>query len=55
MTYIENWEEFSKAAERLYLQNPWKVTPLVCTDYGKFLITALVRNAGSPSGEIPSL
>ena len=29
MTYIETWEEFSKAAERLYLQNPWKVRPVV--------------------------
>ncbi len=25
MGYIESWEEFSKAAVRLYSQNPWKV------------------------------
>jgi hypothetical protein len=36
MTYIENWEEFSKAAERLYVQNPWKVTALVYTVYDKY-------------------
>ena len=26
MTYVESWEEFAKAAERLYSQNPWKVS-----------------------------
>ena len=25
MTYLESWEEFEKAAERLYLQDPLKV------------------------------
>lgn len=26
MTYIETWEEFAKAAEKLYKTNPWKVS-----------------------------
>ena len=26
MTFLESWEEFEKAAERLYLQDPMKVT-----------------------------
>ena len=26
MTYITSWEEFAKAAERLYLQDPSKVS-----------------------------
>ena len=26
MTYVESWEEFAKAAERLYSQSPWKVS-----------------------------
>ena len=25
MTFLESWEEFEKAAERLYLQDPMKV------------------------------
>ena len=25
MTFLDNWEEFEKAAERLYLQDPMKV------------------------------
>jgi hypothetical protein len=25
MTYVKSWEEFEKAAERLYLQDPMKV------------------------------
>jgi len=25
MTYLKSWEEFEKAAERLYLQDPMKV------------------------------
>lgn len=29
MTYVENWEEFAKAAERLYSQNPWKVSSYI--------------------------
>lgn len=24
MTYLKSWEEFEKAAEKLYLQAPWK-------------------------------
>ena len=26
MTFLESWEEFEKAAERLYLQDPMKVS-----------------------------
>lgn len=26
MTYIPNWEEFAKAAERMYLTDPMKVS-----------------------------
>lgn len=26
MTYLTSWEEFAKAAERLYLNDPQKVT-----------------------------
>ncbi|KAL5463338.1 hypothetical protein EMCRGX_G032230 [Ephydatia muelleri] len=25
MTYMKTWEEFAKAAEKLYSQDPWKV------------------------------
>ena len=25
MTYVDTWDEFSKAAERIYQQDPWKV------------------------------
>lgn len=27
--YIENWDDFTKAAERLYQQAPWKVSSRV--------------------------
>ena len=31
MTYIDNWDDFAKAAEQLYLTNPNKVrTALLC-------------------------
>ena len=26
MPYLDNWDEFSKAADRLYSQDPWKVS-----------------------------
>ena len=32
MPYLESWDDFSKGAERLYLQNPWKVRPIIIVD-----------------------
>ena len=32
MTYLESWEEFEQAAERLYLQDPMKCRFKICTE-----------------------
>lgn len=42
MTYLKSWEEFERAAERLYLQDPIKVT---MKHIGVSLITSVVVRA----------
>ena len=45
MTYITSWEEFSKAAERLYLNDPMKVSFIYKTGSLKTLKTFLFTNS----------
>lgn len=60
MTYVESWEEFAKAAERLYSQNPWKVSihirrPIECVPNSRFHAQYVCHSPGEILHEVQAL